>query len=78
MRNLPLGGVHLKTLLYYRFTKFIQSINTGIKYAPIYLNNFIKNNTNTITGSNIKDIFNVTNNKNMFDVKIRFKETYIL
>ena len=53
-----------------RLTKFVQSINTGIKDAPIYLLNLIKNNTNTITGSNIKEILNVTNRTNIFEVKL--------
>ena len=66
----PLGGTHLQTMLYSRFTKYIQSINTGIKDAPIYLLNLIKNDTNTITGRNIKEILNLTNKNNIFDVKI--------
>ena len=52
----PLGGKHLKTMLYSRYTKFVQSIHGGIKDAPIYLLELIKHNTNTITGRNVKKI----------------------
>ena len=54
----PLGGTHLETMLFTRYTKFNQLIFTGIKEAPIYLINIIKNNTNTITGRNITEILN--------------------
>ena len=65
-----LGGIHLETMLFLRFTKFIQSINSGIKEAPIYLLNIIKNNTNTITGRNIKEVLNRTNENDIFNVKL--------
>ena len=57
-------------MLFTRFTKFIQSIVTGIKEAPIYLLNLIKNNTDTITGRNIREILNRTNKRDIFNVNI--------
>ena len=65
-----LGGIHLETMLFLRFTKFIQSINSGIKEAPIYLLDMIKNNTNTITGRNVKEVLNRTNEIDIFNVKL--------
>ena len=65
-----LGGTHLETMLISRFTKFIQSINTGIKDAPIYLLDILKNNTDSITGRNIKEVLNRTNETNIFNVKV--------
>ena len=65
-----LGGMHLETMLYLQFTKFIQSINIGIKEAPIYLLNIIKDDTNTITGRNIREILNSTNENNIFNLKL--------
>ena len=65
----PLGGIHLQTMLYTRFLKFIHSIKNGIKEAPIYLLHLIKNNTDTITGRNIREILNLTNETNIFNVK---------
>ena len=65
-----LGGMHLKTMLYLRFAKFIQSMNIGIKDAPIYLLNIIKDNTDTITGRNIREILNCTNEVNIFKLKL--------
>ena len=66
----PLGGTHLQTMLYTRFTKFIHSINNGIKDAPIYLLHLIKDNTDNITGRNIREILNVTNESNISNVTV--------
>ena len=66
----PLGGKHLKTMLYSRFTNFVHSIQNGIKEAPIYLLDLIKNNTNTITGRNIKEILYKTDESDMPKVNI--------
>ena len=52
----PLGGTHLKTMLYSRFLKFIHSIETGNKMAAKLLLEIIKNNTETVTGRNMKKI----------------------
>lgn len=56
----PLGGIHAKTMHYTRFLKFIESILKGNKAAPIYLFETIKNNTQTVTGRNIRAILNET------------------
>ena len=50
----PLGGTHLKTMLYSRFVKFIWSIECGNKMAAKLLLEMIKYNTETITGRNMK------------------------
>ena len=52
----PLGGKHLKSMLYSRFLKFINSIKSGNKIVAKLLLEIIKNNTETITGRNIKKI----------------------
>ena len=66
----PLGGLHAKTMLYTRFIKFIQSIMKGKKAAPIYLLELIKNNTQTITGRNIRLILNELNERSIHDIEI--------
>ena len=48
----------------------VTSINSGIKEAPIYLLNLIKNNTDTITGRNIREILNITNENNIMNLNI--------
>ena len=58
----PLGGTHLKMMLYTRFENFIDSIKNGKKLAAKYLLELIKDNTETITGRNIKTINNDTKN----------------
>ena len=65
----PLGGIHAKTMLYTRFVKFIQSILKGNKLAPIYLLETIKNNTQTVTGRNIKLILQDLNYRNIENIK---------
>ena len=57
-------------MLYTRFVKFIQSITKGNKQAPIYLLETIKNNTQTVTGRNIKLILNELEKRNIENVKI--------
>ena len=74
----PLGGIHAKTMIYSRFIKFIQSIGKGNKSAPIYLLETIKNNTQTITGRNIKLILQEMDVRNLEqikyeDIKIKIK-----
>ena len=66
----PLGGIHAKTMLYTRFLKFIDSIWRGTKLAPIYLLETIKNNTQTITGRNIRLILNETEKRHIEEVTI--------
>ena len=66
----PLEGVHAKTMLYSRFVKFVQSITKGNKLAPIYLLESIKNNTQTVTGRNIKLILQDLNQRNIEKVKL--------
>ena len=61
----PLGGTHLKTMLYSRFIKFIKSIQTGNKLAAKLLLEMIKDNTETITGRNIKIILMELNKSNI-------------
>lgn len=50
----PLGGKHLKSMLYSRFLKFINYIKYGNKIEAKLLLQIIQNNTETITGRNIK------------------------
>ena len=65
------GMISLKDLVYLIYL---------FKDAPIYLLDLIKNNTNTITGSYIREILNVTNKTNIFEVgksdlkKLKFYE----
>ena len=66
----PLGGVHAKTMLFTRFLKFIQSIMKGKKAAHIYLLELIKNNTQTVTGRNIRLILNETRKVNIEKVTV--------
>lgn len=66
----PLGRVHAKTMLYSRFVKFVQSITKGNKLEPIYLLESIKNNTQTVTGRNIKLILQDLNQRNIEKVKL--------
>ena len=61
----PLGGTHLKTMLYSRFIKFIKSIQSGNKLAAKLLLEMIKDNTETITGRNIKIILMELNKSNI-------------
>ena len=73
----PLSGVHAKTMLYSRFTKFIQSIYKGRKMAAIYLLETIKNNTQTITGRNIKLILNQMEQRTIQEVNLNELKTKI-
>ena len=71
----PLGGTHAQSLIYTRFIKFIQSIRKGRKLAPYYLLEKIKDNTNTITGRNLKHILG-HENLDIFDINIpHFKKS---
>ena len=55
-------------MLYSRFFKFIKSIQTGNKSAAKLLLELIKNNTETITGRNIKKILMETDKRNIENV----------
>ena len=71
----PLGGTHAKNMIYSRFVKFLQSIRKGNKLAPYYLLEKIKDDTNTITGKNIKTIFG-NENIDIFETNMpKFKKT---
>ena len=76
----PLGGTHLKTMLYYRFLKFIKSIETGHKLTAKVLLEIIKDNTETITGRNMKKILMETDQSNISNIdsktltKFKFSE----
>ena len=63
----PLGGTHVKTMLFTRFIKFLQSIKACGKPAPVYLLEKIKKNTMTITGKNIRHIAIDSNDFNILD-----------
>ena len=73
----PLGGVHAKTMIYSRFLKFIQSITKGKKRAPLYLLEIIKNNTQTITGRNIRIILNELDKRNIEEVTVEEVKTNV-
>ena len=71
----PLGGTHAKSMIYSRFVQFMQSIRKGKKSAPYYLLEKIKDDTNTITGKNIKTIFG-NENIDIFETHMpTFKKT---
>ena len=65
-----LGGIHAKSMLYCRFTKFIQSITKSDKKAAIYLLYKILNDKRTITGKNVNLILQEANQTDIFKVKV--------
>ena len=67
----PLGGRHLKTMLYSRFLKFIHSIETGNKISAKYLLEIIKKNTETVTGRNLKKILIESEQSNIKDADFK-------
>ena len=67
----PLGGIHAKSMIYTRFIKFIQNIqNKCKKYSAKYLLELIKNNTNSITGRNLRQISDDTQNYNLLSTDV--------
>ena len=67
----PLGGPHAKTMIYTRFLKFIQTINTKCqKKSAKYLLQIIKGNTNSVTGRNLRQISDEMNNYNIMKMEI--------
>ena len=68
----PLGGTHAKVMIYSRFIKFIQNIqNKSKKMSANYLLQLIKNDTNSITGKNIRQIADDINNFNLLNTDIK-------
>ena len=67
----PLGGTHAQVMIYTRFIKFIQNIqNKCNKNSAKYLLELIKNDTNTVTGRNLRKISDTTNNYNILKINI--------
>ena len=66
----PLGGIHAKTMLYWRFTKFIQFIIKSDKTAAIYLLHKIVDDKRTITGKNANEVLKEANESNIFKVNV--------
>ena len=53
----PLGGTHAKVMIYSRFINFVQNIqNRSKKTSANYLLQLIKDDTNSITGRNLRQI----------------------
>ena len=66
----PLGGIHAKTMLYCRVTKFVQSILKSDKKAAIYLLHKTINDKRTITGKNANEVLKQANEDDIFKVNI--------
>ena len=67
----PLGGPHAKIMIYTRFVKFIHTIlNKCKKNSAKYLLHIIKNNTNTVTGRNLRQISDEMNNYELLKMDI--------
>ena len=64
----PLGGPHAKTMIQTRYIKFMQSINQSKKPAAKHLYEFIKKNTKTITGQNIRNILINTDTDDIMNI----------
>ena len=66
----PLGGTHLKNMLFSRFTKFLQSIEKTNKNAAVYLLNRTIYNQRTITGKNVNLILKEISEDDIMEVEI--------
>ena len=66
----PLGGTHLKNMLFSRFIKFLQSIEKTNKNAAVYLLNRTIYNQRTITGENANLILKEIDEENIMEVEI--------
>ena len=64
----PLGGRHLKAMIYSRFLGFIESIEKGNKISAKLLLEMIRNNTETVTGRNMKLILKDSEKANIKNV----------
>ena len=67
-----LSSPHAKVMIYTRFINFLQTINTSCKKnSAKYLLQIIKNDTNSVTGRNIRKISDECNNYNLLNRDIQ-------
>ena len=73
----PLGGTHLKNMIYSRFIKFLQSILKSNKKAAIYLLFRTIRDQRTITGGNVQKILSYCEETDIFEVNLnKFKKNF--
>ena len=62
----PVSGIpHIKSVLIKNFLNFIEQIKESKKTVPKVLLNTIKNNVNSVTGSNLRCIMQLVNVENI-------------
>ena len=66
----PLGGTHVKTMIYSRFTKFLQSILKSDKKAVLLLLFKTISNQRTITGQNVNIVLKDSKETNILEVNV--------
>ena len=78
-RNLlePLSGVHAETMIFSRYSRFIQSLRKSSKVAVQFLAEIVYQDTRTNTGRNVRHILNKTNKSDIFTIDCqKLKNTY--
>ena len=66
-----LGGTHARTMLFSRFTSFVQSLMRSQKPAVILLFLKVCQNVNSVTGKNIRYILNKTKNYDILKINAK-------
>ena len=66
----PLGGTHIKTMIFSRFTNFIQSILKTDKKAVLYRLFKAIYNQRTITGKNVNSVLKSLDETNILEVNV--------
>ena len=65
----PLGGTHVRSMLYSRYVTFLQTAQKSSKLTVLMLLQMVKNDLETVTGRNIHHILTDIDQGDIFKVK---------
>ena len=67
----PLGGIHIRSMLYSRYATFLQTEQKSSKLTVLLLLQIVKNDLRTVTGRNIHHILSEIDQADIFKVNKR-------
>ena len=67
----PLAGKHAKVMIYERYINFIKTVQNSKKLPVKYMYERIKDDTRSITGSNIREILILYDKDNILDINTK-------
>lgn len=73
----PLGGIHLKSMLYSRYVTFLKSVKKSSKLTVLLLLQKVKDNLMTVTGKNIRHILTDLGKDDIFMVSKSFVKKHL-